>query len=148
MLEPDNVARISVPIPAAIGGQARPHALFATLAWFTPTSPGRKSYRSVRLRLLEPDELEGLRIRAHPNQPDGNQASRGTLFTRCWSGDRAPVVDTDMSVQLTVQRDPNQGTAIDEPIPFGLAVTLTMPGVVEVYEQVQQRLAVEQRARI
>jgi hypothetical protein len=32
--------------------------------------------------------------------------------------------------------------AIDEPIPFAVAVTLTMPGVIEIYEQVRQRLAI------
>jgi hypothetical protein len=42
-----------------------------------------------------------------------------------------------MSILLTVQRDPDQGKPIDEPVPFGLAVTLTMPGVTEIYEQVR-----------
>jgi hypothetical protein len=51
-----------------------------------------------------------------------------------------------MNIQLSVQRDPDQGTTIDEPIPFGLAVTLMMPGVVEVYEQARQRLAILPRA--
>lgn len=146
VLERDKVANVSVPVPAAISGQARPHALSATLAWFTPTSPGRKSYRSVRLKLLEPKELGVLSVKAHSNQPDSNQTNRGTLFTRCWSGDKAPVVNANMSIQLTVQRDPDQGITMDAPIPFGLAVTLTMPGVIEIYDQVRQRLAIRQRA--
>jgi len=33
-------------------------------------------------------------------------------------------------------------------VPFGLAVTLTMPGVVEIYEQVRQRLGVAPRTSI
>ena len=148
MLERDKIATVSIPIPDAIGGQARPHALSATLAWFTPTSPGLKSYRSARLKLLEPGELAALAVKAHSNQPDTNQTNRGTLFTRCWSGSKAPVVGPDMSIQLTVQRDPDQGVAVDDPIPFGLAVTLTMPGVVEIYEQVRQRLAIPERARV
>jgi hypothetical protein len=53
-----------------------------------------------------------------------------------------------MTFALTVQRDPDQGAQIDEAIPFGLAVTLTMPGVVEIYEQIRQRLAVPQRAAV
>lgn len=145
-LEPDKIATISVPVPVAIGGQARPHALSATLAWFTPVSPGRKSYRTVRMKLLEPEELNALSVKALSNQPDGNQTNRGTLFMRRWSGDKAPVVGADMSIQLVVQRDPDQGMAIDEPIPFGLAVTLTMPGVIELYEQVRQRLGIFPRA--
>jgi hypothetical protein len=132
----------------AIGGQARPHSLAATLAWFTPTSPGRKSYRSVRLKLLEPDEIDTLNVEAHSNQPDSKQTNRGTLFTRSWTGLGAPIVQPDMTVALTVQRDPDQGSAIDEPIPFGLAVTLTMPGVVEIYDQVRQRLNIAARAAV
>ena len=46
---------------------------------------------------------------------------------RHWTGDRAPIVGTDMTIPLSVQRDPDQGTTVDDPIPFGLAVTLTMP---------------------
>jgi hypothetical protein len=144
-LEPNKIATISVPIPAAIGGKARPHSLSATLAWFTPVSPGRKSYRSVRLKLLEPEELAAISVKADPNQPDGNQTNRGTLFTRYWSGDKAPRVGTNMSIDLILQRDPDQGQTIDEAIPYGLAATLTMPGVVEIYDQVKQRLAIAPR---
>ena len=57
------------------------------------------------------------------------------------------MVGADMNIVLSVQRDPDQGTPIDEPVPFGLAVTLSMPGVIEIYEQVRQRLAIAQRAR-
>jgi len=147
-LERDKVAVIDVPVPIAISGEARAHALSATLAWFTPIAPGRKSYRSVRLKLLEPRDQEALGVQPDPNQPDGNQTRRGTLFTRRWSGDRAPVVGPKMVISLTVQRDPDQGVPIDEAVPFGLAVTLTMPGVVEIYEQVRQRLGVAPRTSI
>jgi hypothetical protein len=142
----ERVANIVVPIPQAIAGQARLHSLSATLAWFTPVSPGRKRYRTCRLKILEPDGLDELAVRAHGDQPDSNQTNRGTVFTRCWRGDRAPVVGPDHSIVLTVQRDPDQGVAVDDPIPFGLAVTIAMPGVIGVYEQVRQRLQPQVRA--
>lgn len=145
LLQPNKIAVVEVPVPAALAGQARPHSVFATLAWFTPTSPGRRSYRSVRLKLKDPTELDALAVKAHGNQPDHNQTNRGTLYTRCWQGDRAPVIRPDMTFAITVQRDPDQGVQIDEAVPFGLAITLTMPGVVEIYEQVRQRLAIPQR---
>lgn len=147
LLHADKIANVAVPIPIAMAGLARPHALAATLAWFTPTSPGRKSYRSVRLKLIEPNDVAALRVKASGNQPDQNQTNRGTLFSRIWTGDKAPVVGADMNIVLSVQRDPDQGTPIDEPVPFGLAVTLSMPGVIEIYDQVRQRLAIAQRAR-
>jgi hypothetical protein len=145
-LEANKVCNIDVPLPVAMGGRASSHSLSATLAWFTPISPGRRSYRAVRLKLLEPDGLADLSVSAHSNQPDGNQTNRGTLFNRCWTGDSAAVISPSMSIKLTVQRDPDQGEAIDEAIPFGFAVTLAMPGAIQIYEQVRQRLAIVPRA--
>src|SRR3546814_19965433 len=50
-----------------------------------------------------------------------------------------------MVMRLHIQREPDQvGMRIDEPIPFGLAVTVTMPGLVEIYEHVRQRLGLLQ----
>ncbi|CCW18785.1 hypothetical protein EBBID32_31400 [Sphingobium indicum BiD32] len=144
-LQPDRIATISVPVPVAIGGQPRPHHVAATLAWFTPVAPGRKSYRSVRLKLLEPDNLGALSVTPSKHQPDTNQTNRGTVFMRCWTGDKAPAVTANMTIDLVVQRDPDPGTPIDEPVPFGLAVTLAMPGIVEIYDQVRQRLAIPQQ---
>jgi hypothetical protein len=146
MLMRDRTATIEVPVPAAIGGQARPHLVAATLAWFTPVSPGRKSYRSCKLRILDPAEADALAIRAHPNQPDGNQTNRGTLFTRCWAGEQAPVVTPDMTIALRVQREPDQAAVVDEPVVYGLAVTLAMPGEVRLYEEVRARIAPPVRA--
>jgi hypothetical protein len=141
-LAPNKIATVSVPVPKVMGGKARLHFLSATLAWFTPVSPGRKSYRTVRMRLLDPIGIDDLRVAAHSNQPDANQTNRGTLFTRCWSGDRAPIVGDETSIQMTIQRDNDMGLPEDDSVPFGLAVTLAMPGVVELYEQVQLRLAI------
>jgi Subtilase family len=140
-LQRDRTATIAVPVPVAIGGQARPHMLAATLAWFTPVSPGRKSYRSCKLKILDPTEIGALAVAAHSNQPDGNQTNRGTVFTRCWSGDSAPVVGPDMTIALQIQRDPDQAAVIDEPLIYGLAVTLAMPGELRIYEQARALIA-------
>jgi len=144
----ERVATIRVPVPAVMSGQARPHSLSATLAWFTPVQPGRKSYRSVRLKLLDPAETDALSVSPRSLQPDGHQTNRGTVFMRCWEGRKAPVVGPDMTIDLVVQRDPDPGIPIDEAVPFGLAVTIAMPGVVGLYAQVAQRLGIAPRQRI
>lgn len=131
---------VDVPVPLAIGGKARPHMLSATLAWFTPVAPGRKSYRNCRLTLLKPAEIDDLAVTAHGLQPDHNQTNRGTVYSRCWKGEAAPVVTVNMTFPLVIQRDPDQGVAIDEPVAFGLAVTLAMPGEVAIYDEVRARL--------
>lgn len=145
LLPPDQIITVPVPVPEVFNGQRRAHSLSATLAWFTPVAPGRKSYRSVRLRVNKPDEVGDLGLQGRSFQPDLNQTNRGTIFTQCWEGQRAPVVSPDMTIDLVVQRDPDPGTPIDESVPFGLAVTLAMPGVVEVYEQARVRLGIQPR---
>jgi hypothetical protein len=131
---------IPVPIPAAIGGRSRPHFISATLAWMTPVLPGRKAYRTVRMKILDPADIDGLGVGAHGNQPDGNQTNRGTVFTRCWSGEGAAVVTPNMVVPLRVQREPDAGGVEDAAVPFGLAVTVCMPGQIELYEEVRARV--------
>ncbi|RWI17372.1 MAG: S8 family peptidase [Mesorhizobium sp.] len=136
----ERVVDVVVPIPSAISGQARPHSISATLAWFTPVLPGRKSYRSVRMKILEPGELDVLAVTGHGGQPDMNQTNRGTVYTRQWSGDRAAVVTEGMTVTLKIQRDPDPAAPVDEAVPFGLAVSLEMPGELRLYDQVRTRL--------
>ncbi|MFD2052251.1 S8 family serine peptidase [Mesorhizobium calcicola] len=112
---------VLVPIPAALGGQARDHLVSATLAWFTPVIPGRKSYRAVKMRILDPAEVAGLGVSADVWQPDGNQTNRGTVFTRVWSGAQAAVVAEGMSLQAKIQRDADPAAPVDELVPFCLA---------------------------
>ena len=139
-LHRDRSVTIAVPVPLAIGGKAQPHSLWATLAWFTPVSPGRKSYRSCRLKILKPASIGELGVSPHGWQPDENQINRGTIFSRCWEGSDAPVVTANITVPLTVQRDPDQGATVDDAVTFGLAVTLAMPGEVALYDEVFARV--------
>lgn len=139
-LENERFLEVEVPIPAAIGGQAKPHSFSATLAWFTPTLPGRKAYRSVRMRILDCEELNDLAVSPHSLQPNSHQTKRGTVFTREWSGNRAAVVSDNMTIKLRIQRDKDLGSPINETVSFGLAVTLKMPGELRLYEQVRTRL--------
>jgi len=53
-----------------------------------------------------------------------------------------------MTIDLVVQRDSDPGAPIDEAVPFGLAVTIAMPGVVGLYAQVAQRLGIAPRQQI
>lgn len=144
----EQAVTVQIPIPICINGAAQLHALVGTLAWFTPVLPGRRSYRAVRLTLTESDELSALRVESTRTQPDQNQSRRGTVFSRRWEGSEAPIVGANQVVTLTVQREPDQGSIIDEDIPFAIAVTLTMPGNIQIYNQVRTRLAITPRVGI
>lgn len=147
VLGPDRLATLDVPVPVAIGGKARPHSLSATVAWFSPVLPGRKTYRSSRLKIVTPAELDALAVSTERWHPDENQSNRGTVSSRRWSGANAPVVTPNMTVPLVVQRDPDQGTAVDEAIPFGVAVTICMPGEIGIYDEVRARVVPAVQAR-
>lgn len=144
----EQAVTIKVPVPVCMNGQAKPHALMATLAWFTPVLPGRQIYRAVRLALIDEEKFASLRVKPAKAQPDNNQSNRGTVISRRWEGAKAPVVGEDHFVTLTVQRQPEQGPVIDEPIPFAVAVTLAMPGELRIYEQVRARVEVAPRVAI
>jgi len=147
-LGPEQSVRVEVPIPLCIGGLARPHALWVTLAWFTPVQAGRRAYRCVRLTILDPEEIRDIALKVPSEQPDAKQIRRGTVTSRRWEGDRAAVVMDGMVASLIIQREPDTGPTIDEPVPFGLAVSLSMPGVLQVYDQVRQRLAPSLRPQV
>lgn len=136
---------VTVPLPICMSGKSRTHSLSATLAWFTPVHPGRQSYRSVRLSLLAPEDFNEFRVIPIKTQPDYNQASKGTVFSRRWEGEKAPALTARSSIELVIQREPDRGSKIDELVPFGLAVSIAMPGVVDVYAQVQARLGIRTR---
>lgn len=133
---------IQVPLPVCMSGQARAHSMTASLAWFTPIHPGRQSYRSVKLSLLAPEDFTELRVLPAKTQPDFNQASKGTVFSRRWEGDKAPTLTTRSSIELVIQREADRGSKVDELVSFGVAVSVAMPGVVEVYAQARARLGV------
>ncbi|MGN7840242.1 S8 family peptidase [Stenotrophomonas sp. 22385] len=144
----DQVVTVSVPIPAAMGGRALPHEIVATLGWLTPVVAGAKAYRSVRLWLLDLD-VDGMGVSASSEQPDMNQARRGTLFTRRWEGARVANVVEGAQVQLRIQRQPDQDSrVVDEQIPFAVAVTICMPDVHGIYDQVRQRLEIRPQVSV
>jgi hypothetical protein len=110
--------------------------------------PSRQSYRAVRLILSESEELSSLRVESAKAQPDQNQSRRGTVCSKRWEGQKAPIVGQNQLVTLTVQRQPDQGQIIDDPIPFAIAVTLTMPGVTQIYQEVRARIPIAPRVRV
>jgi hypothetical protein len=48
-----------------------------------------------------------------------------------------------MYINLIVQREPDQGLVEDDKIVFALAATVTMPGVVEIYDQVRAMVGIK-----
>jgi hypothetical protein len=132
--------RFFVPLPISMSGKSQFHELTATVAWFAPPRIGHTQYRGVRLKLLTPEELGSLGVTSSKEQPDINQAHRGTVIHRRWTGNKAAAVADGDNLELFVQREPDQ---IAGAIPYAVVTTLSMPGVNEVDVQVRAKLAIK-----
>jgi hypothetical protein len=136
----------TVPLPALMSGKAQPHEVSTTVAWFSPPRVGYANYRGVRLKLVEPSQgIETFAVKASGDQPDTNQAHRGTVIHRRWSGEKAAALGAASGFELMVQRQPDE---VDDPIAYAVVTTVTMPGVAGIYAQVRDRVAVKPKAPI
>lgn len=136
----DQGKRFEIPWPAAMSGKAKPHSVHATLAWFSPPRPNALSYRSVRMKIVEPGQLgaAGVKTSGVP-QPDPKQSHKGTVVHRRWEGEKAAAIAGTSFFEIDVQREAD---AYDPDVSYSLVVTLEMAGEAEVYSQVLNRLAI------
>lgn len=139
-----------IPIPAALAASASVREVRATLAWFTPIRPGHLAYRAVKLKIdsLQTDALQIAGVGTTTSQPSNSQAESGTIVHRRWRNARIGPIANGASIPLQIQRERGQGTPIDEAVPFGLAVTIEMPGSVQIYDQVRANIQVQPRALV
>lgn len=149
-LGPDASLTFEVPVPTALATSAKPREVRTTLAWFTPIRPGHLAYRAVKLKItsLESTSLQIAGVGTTTGQPSNSQSESGTIVHRRWSDARIGEVTSEAVLPIQVQRERDQGTPIDEPIPFGLAVTVEMPGEVQVYDQVRTSIRIQPRTTI
>ena len=147
---PEGSTTFDVPIPAVFGSNANPREVRATLAWFAPTRPGHLAYRAVKLRIpsLQLESLEVAGVGTMGGQPTNSQSESGTIVHRRWCDARIGNAVGGGSIPVQIQRERDQGTPIDEVIPFGLAVTVEMPGAVQVYDEVLSSIQIRPRPRV
>ena len=136
----------AIPLPPELSAKARFHEVYATVAWFAPPRIGAANYRGVRLRLVDPVGSMGMfAVRGMGDQPDINQAHRGTVIHRRWAGEKAAALPTDASFELMIQRQPDE---IDDPANYALVVTVAMPGIATVYTGVRDRVGVKPKVMV
>jgi hypothetical protein len=149
-LAPEASLTFDVPIPAILAANANFREVRATLAWFTPIRPGHLAYRAVKLKIasLEADSLEAAGVGTTTGQPSNSQSESGTIVHRRWRDARIGSIAGGASIPVQVQRERDQASRIDESIPFGIAVSIEMPGAVQVYDQVKASIQIQPRARV
>lgn len=131
-----------VPLPTSLELVTEPRSITLTLAWFSPVNVRHRAYRRAKLEVQPVDFTNSVGVRRAPDQPSDKSVPRGSLFHVRYGGENAvPFVD-DGHIRLRVFCR-EQGGALEQPIRYGLAVTIEAGEHVPVYEEVRQRLGIK-----
>jgi hypothetical protein len=138
-------AIVTLPLPASLSGLAVTKSIAATLVWFSPTAPGRRSYKTTRLILADPhgDDLGRLGLDKHDMQPDANATRRGTVAHRVFRGDKAAAFVANDKIEFRVQRERETGVGADDTISFAVAITIETEANLPIYEEVAVNLPIK-----
>ena len=144
-LQREGSVSFDIPIPAALAANANLREVRATLAWLSPVRPGHLAYRAVKLKIasLTNDALQTAGVATHIGQPSNSQSESGTVVHRRWRDTKIGDLSGGATIPLQVQREADQGIPVDEAIPFGIAVTIEMPGAQQVYTEVRNEIALQ-----
>ena len=129
--------RVEMPLPICLKDNHGDVQLHATLAWFTPIKPERAVYRAVRLSLTpsKNDNDEVIALKTKSDQPDHHAIKRGTVSSQFWDVSKHLNIKEGQFLEFYVQREIDAGEKIDEPIPFGLAITINAQATSKLYAQ-------------
>jgi hypothetical protein len=136
-LEADQGHVFRFPLPRVLTGSTVRRRLTVTLAWFTPVNPRHRNYRQAYLWCSFSQEKLGVARQ----EIDSDTARRGTVEHRVLEGESViAVVDQD-ALDITVSCKEDAG-ALDERVPYALAVTLEVaePLEVSIFEQIRDRI--------
>ena len=130
-----------VPLPGSLDRVTEPREITLTLAWFSPVNIRHRLYRKAKLEIAPNDFKISAGVERSPAQPSDKSVPRGSLFHVRYEGRRAvPFVDDGhLSFRVFCRA---QGGPLDEPIRYGIAVTIEAGENVPVYQEIRQRLGV------
>ena len=137
-----SAALFRVPLPPSLERVTEPRSVTLTLAWFSPVNIHHRAYRRAKLE-IKPDNLNvSAGVQRVPAQPSDKSVPRGSLFHVRYQGSLAvPFVDDGHLSFYVFCRE--QGGPLDEPVRYGLAVTIEAGGHFSVYQELRQRLEVQ-----
>ena len=140
-LAPDHAHNYRIPLPECLERVTDPRLLTITVAWLSPVRPGYQSYRCVKLEAAPNDPLVSLGVKRFPAQPADASVKKGTVFHERYSGSRAvPFID-DGHLALRVWCREDAG-GVQQPIRYGITVTIEAETAIPVYDEIRQRLHV------
>jgi hypothetical protein len=135
----DTQDEFDIPLPPSIEGSTHFRRLTMTLAWLTPINPRHQQYRAATLEVLpNGDENFSLAVGRVSDQPTHFAANRGTVSHCVFQGNSAVAFLDGGLLRLRVACRAQAG-ALDEQVPFALAVSLEteIGSGIAVYDEVR-----------
>jgi hypothetical protein len=146
VIEPNSGQSYRIPLPGCLERVTDPRSLTVTLAWFSPIKPGHQRYRCVRMEAAPSHpSVQVLGVERLKGQPADASVKRGSVFHEHYHGRAAvPFVDNGhLSLQVWCKED--AGVADNDPVRYGIAVTIEAETQLPVYDEIQARLRVRPR---
>jgi hypothetical protein len=128
------------PIPPALANRKDWRRLVVTLAWFTPINPDHRNLREAKLELDAVGAWGELPLRLTRQDADHHQVHRGTVQHEVLESEKLIAAFQDgeeIVLHITCKADAT--SALDDLIPYGLAVTLEVKEGVDIpiYQQLR-----------
>ncbi len=133
-----------VPLPLSLDRVVEQRSITLTLAWFSPVNVRRQIYRRAKLEIKPDNFKDKVGVERLRFQPSDKSVPRGTISHTHYKGKRSVkfVDDGNLAFQVFCRA---QGGHLDQPIKYGLAVTVEAGEHIPVYQEIRSRLAVQPR---
>ena len=137
-----SASRFRVPLPRSLDLVTEPRSITLTLAWFSPVNIRHRAYRRAKLEVKADSFKEKVGVKRTSAQPSDKSVPRGSLFHVRYEGSNAVAFVDDGHLQFQVFCHA-QGETLDQPIKYGLAITLEAKEHIPVYQEIRQRLQIQ-----
>ena len=135
-----NVHRI--PLPSSLEMVTDPRKVTVTVAWLSPVNSRHQTYRRAKLEVDAVTKLEvAAGVKRSGGQPLPTTVSRGTVFHAQYEGKKAVSFVDDGYVLLRIFCREQAGS-LDQPIRYGVAVTIEAGEDIAVYDEIRSRLGI------
>ena len=129
-----------IPLPPSLERITEPRKVTVTVAWLSPVNPRHRTYRRAKLEVGPVADLEvAAGVKRPSGQPPHTTVSRGTVFHARYEGEKAVSFVDDGHVLLRIFCREQAG-ALDQPIRYGVAVTIEAGEGIAVYDEIRTRL--------
>ena len=146
-LSDEEANEFTLPLPPSLSSTTHKRRLTITMAWLTPVSARRQSYKVAHL-WFNPNERKS-EIVKNRKGADSRAGQRGTVQHEILEGRREVLLQDGDNIVIKVNCRAEAGE-ITEPIRYGLAATLEIAETIDlpIYQEVRDRLDVPVRVLV